>query len=360
MSNVVHVSINKTGENPMHTQAPQPSATNQVSPQAEPIVDHFAKVKVTIAGCGGCGINLTRPFKEITDLHVVKYFDTSMHNSRPGEKVDLVIDGPGSGSGSNRAEHAKSIESYVAKLDAEHLGEGDVAIVVFSLAGGSGSVIGPLLVREYTRRKMRVIVVAVADTSSSVGAKNTLNTLKTLTAVTANNGIYLPTILLSNDMSKTRGAVDKSAELLMGKVVKILTSRVHEVDRNDRLNWVDPSKVAQVDAGLKIMSFAQKESDVDTSIVLGTDSTEMVDSLLILSKSPDEDIGVELPPARLKKSGFFEDTNRHNLVGKVSSDITSINKIIDHVEKMQQVTNSHKLTAVDRLSNLGGSDDLIL
>lgn len=360
MEKVVHISL-VPGDKSVDLTAPAPSGQQ---PTPQPVQTHevkvpentkFSEVSVTLVGCGGCGINLSRPFKDNPNSSVL-FFDTSMTNSRPGEYVNIVTNG--SGSGSNRATNAKDIESSIPKLTEEELGNSDVAVVLFSLAGGSGSVIAPLLIREYARRNRRVIGVCIADTSYSVGAKNTLNTLKTLTAVAKNNDLYLPMVILSNDLSTTRGAVDTSAILILEKIIKILSTEVYEVDRNDRLNWINPKTLIGSNAGLKLMTFYQEDSKINDALVMGTNSTEMVDALLVLQNSPDDEVTTPLPMARLKKTGFFL-KERHRLVGKVSSDISAVDSVIDYVEKMINAERAQKHSSLGRLDNTG-DDDLVI
>lgn len=358
MEKVVHISLVK-GNSSMDASAPTPShGQPAVSPETGKVSEamNLSAVSVTVVGCGGCGINLARQFKDRDVLNDVLYFDTSMTNSRPGEIVHIVTNG--SGSGSDRGENARDIERAVAQLNAKQLGIADVAIVIFSLAGGSGSVIGPLMIREYARQGVRVVGVAVADTSSTVGAKNTLNTLKTLTAIATNNNLYLPMIVLSNDQTNRRGEVDMAATTLIAKTIGILTARVFEVDRNDRLNWINPMKVVGSQPGLKLVAFNNADTKINPKLIVGGTTNEMIDSLLVLQKSPDHPVDVPLPLSRLKKVGFY--TGEHpDLVGSVSSDIVAIEEIIDSVEKMFTTERAQKHTGIDRLSN-SGPEDLVI
>lgn len=342
---------------PVPTQAAPVAAVDVPKKEISSMIDpkNPSRVSVTVAGCGGCGINLTRPLMPNQNLNKVLYFDTSMTNTRHGESANIVTSG--SGSGSNRAQNARDIQRELPNMTNEAIALGDVAIVVFSLSGGSGSVIGPLLIREYARRKMQVIGVVVADTSYSVGAVNTLNTLKTLNSICKNNSLSLPLILLSND-NIDRNKVNEFATILMSDLVDLLTRPVYEVDRQDRLNWIDPSKAAsQIQPGVKLMTFDNHPTANDSGAVLGTDSTEMVDSLMILQSS-DVQGPIGLPSARLKKTGFYYEDHR-TIVGKITSDISSIEKIIDFVERSQNQESGQKFTAIERLDS-GGSEDLVL
>lgn len=357
MKKVVHISIKK-GNSEMDITAPEPSSRQVLMGQenlkeVESVFENNSGVSVTIVGAGGAGINLARCFKDKVNT---LFFDTSSTNIRNGEKVNILANG--SGSGSNRAENARELEGAIPRLNDTELGLADVVIVMFSLAGGSGSTAGPLLIREYANRGAKVVGVAIADTSSSIGAKNTNNTLKTLSAISKHNDIYLPMIIGSNDQAQTRGEVDKTIVTLVTALVGILTKPVYEVDRNDRLNWLNPKKVVDTTAGIKMITFDCEGMQVNTKIILGADSTEMVDSLLILQNTADDVLKSPLPLARLKKTGFY--INEFiNIIGKVSSDISSVNLIISQIDKMFDVTKSQKHSTIDRL-DVSGDDQLIL
>lgn len=341
---------------PTHQETVNPSSVQQ---KEDSVTDpnNASLVTVTIAGCGGGGVNLSRPFLTNNGQADIKFFDTSMTNTRPGEKAYIFASG--SGSGSNRAENARDIQSMIPQLSDTDLGVNDVAIVVFSLSGGSGSVIAPILIREYAKRKVRVIAIAISDVGYTVGAKNTLNTLKSLTAVCKNNDLYLPLILLSNDAVDSRVKVDKTATILIQDLLDLLTKNVFEVDRNDRLNWIDPSKVIQTQPGIKLLTLMSDKKLENPSVVIGLDSKEIVDSLLIL-QSADQEIAANhtLPPARLKKVGIYQDPHRA-ISGRINSDVTPIEAIIDFVERQENVDKAQKYKALDRLSS-SGDDDLIL
>lgn len=328
-----------------------------------PDVDNPSVVKVIVVGSGGAGINLARSF--LTDPRLTKtlYFDTSMTNTRRGEDVHIFANG--SGSGSHRAENAALIEREVTQLSDEELGITDsdhnVAIVISSLGGGSGSVINPLLLRDYVRRGIRVIGVFVADTSSSVTAKNNHKTLQTLTSICKNNNIYLPCIMATNDHADSRTQINEAITLMVSDLIDLLTQPVYEVDRNDRLNWVNPTKIVDSSPGIKFISITSSHKFDNPKIILGAQSKEMVDSMLILQSQDNDAIDrkSDLPPARLKKTGFFYDKHQKMIVGKISSDITDINPIIDFVEKMGNQDRAQKHQTVSRLES-NSSDDMIL
>lgn len=332
-----------------------PAPSERPDPVVVPIMAAPTKngVSVTLVGTGGCGINIVRPIK-VLDLPITTlYFDTSMANTRSGESANII---GGGGSGSLRSENARDIEREIPGITDEELALGDVAILVFSSAGGSGSVISPLLAREYKRRGTLVIGLCVIDTSSTAEAKNALGTLKTLNALTTKNDICMPTIFLSNDKTSSRKAVDDAAHSLLLDLIDILTKPVYEIDKQDRLRWIDPTKVASTSPGVKILSFVSARSPAPATVQVGVNSKEMVDSLLIIQASPSDDLGsYQLPQSRLRKTGYGSSEN-FPIIGKVSSDISELDSIIDAVESKQHADRTQKHKPVERLHDASGDD----
>lgn len=119
----------------MDVYAPEPSGkSNDVISPSSKADPHHSAATVTVVGCGGCGINLSRPHLNNKSIEGVKYFDTSMTNSRSGESVFIVTNG--SGSGSDRSKNARDIESIIPQIPEQDMGTSDVAIIQFSLSGG--------------------------------------------------------------------------------------------------------------------------------------------------------------------------------------------------------------------------------
>ncbi len=151
-------------------------------------------------GCGGAGINIaneayTRLHKLGNGFSSVKdfYIDTSVNNftkfNLDKSKI-FNIEGLNTnqesiqGSGGIRKTHASVIGNQIPDVTTSfgfNKNETDnYYIVFFSTAGGSGSVIGPLLIKSLLEKEMNVIAVFVGDSDDGVSVENTLGTIKTL------------------------------------------------------------------------------------------------------------------------------------------------------------------------------------
>lgn len=150
---------------------------------------------VTVYACGGCGTNIVNSglegYQATYDLFevdadkkmAVHYLDSSKSNQIDREGFDslhlfganLGVDGAG-GMRSSLSEIIKrEIKSVLTQMVPS-----DMNIVVFGTGGGSGSVIGPILIHELKAMGKNVIAMCI----TGIGATNTLkNTVDTYTGL---------------------------------------------------------------------------------------------------------------------------------------------------------------------------------
>jgi hypothetical protein len=218
-----------------------------------PVVSANAPPTVAVLGCGGGGINtVRRALPGILGRVSYRYLDTSKRaNLQVGE--DAIIIGPGDGSGGVRGENADAAVKHIASLSDADLGLADINIIVFSASGGSGSVIGPLLIGDIaSRRKRLVIAVTISSTQSKMHTKNTLKTLQSLRNIADNASLYLPITIFNNNAGMQ--VVDKQAPYKLNRLVDLLTAPTVEIDKNDRLNWINvPKTLEEPLAGLRLL-----------------------------------------------------------------------------------------------------------
>ena len=307
---------------------------------------------VTIVGCGGAGINIARHFAHSKQVLNIIHVDTSGANHRDGEK--LIVLGGGAGSGGLRSENGKDIERQLPQFSNEDLGVADVVIVIFSAGGGSGSTSGPFLMRDYAARGAHVIGVVITDETSTGAAKNTFGTLKMLTRISEEPGVPpLPLIVGSNSDDYRRSEVDAHVITNIGIAVDLFTLQVQEIDLKDRLRFLDPTKLGNSGRGLKLMYLQAEGYTSNSNILRGTESTEMVDSMLIFKKNPDEALRIpgQLLPRRIKKEGYYGEDGGRQIIATTSSDISSINEIIDRHDRAVHADKAQKHSKIDRLSS---------
>ena len=160
------------------------------------------KGTLRVFACGGAGINvianIENAYRDLgdgfSDIEIV-YIDSSIANAKRynidkdenffiiestelGSKVD--------GSGGERRENAKHIVDTVRKIinRFDYKDENSIYnVVVFGTAGGTGSVIGPVLTKGLLEKGATVISFMIGDSGSGIHTINTLNTLASMNAV---------------------------------------------------------------------------------------------------------------------------------------------------------------------------------
>lgn len=199
--------------------------------------------RIRIYAAGGTGVNVASTYNGGvqsvgTALLLTSYIDTSLSNMRPSfAPEDIFHIEDLDGSGKQRDLNVEAIKKYIKPILLQMRPE-DLNIVVFSASGGSGSVIGPLLMRELLSRGHQAIAVVAGSEESAKTAENTLNTLKSLVGIS--KGLQLPVIAYydHNTASKTRSEVDRSLRHAISSLSYLASKQNRELDSQDLINWM--------------------------------------------------------------------------------------------------------------------------
>jgi hypothetical protein len=301
---------------------------------------------VSVFGCGGCGINEARIARNaIGDRATFKFLDTSHANIRHNEDLILIAT-HGHGSGKVRSENADPIVQEIGQLSNEDLSIADVNIICFSMSGGTGSVLGPVLLRDIARRTRqdshlgatRIVAVAISDTNTEKSTNNTLNTLKTLESISVSNKLYMPVSIFSNGRGQHQADIEASNRII--NLIQILTYQAAEVDRNDRIGWLNGTKTADVAPGLRTLHITTGEhgSDVADSVELfgGYNGYIFDTSLHIFTQ---ERLGVNIPyTTRATFNGIWTSSQDIGpMLGVVGNKKDTFSKLTDEIQKVINV-----------------------
>lgn len=169
----------------------QSQTASQEAPATESkqMAPKFIPQTVNVYCCGGTGTNIGVLYQSMMKDRVVGmadlkfiYIDTSKSNVRssiPDEAFYLIKnqDTKKEGSGKIRLENADPIMD-----SAEHILEqyppAFINIVIGSMSGGSGSVIGPALTQQLLKQDKVVFTAVVASTDTRVELENSIKTLQ--------------------------------------------------------------------------------------------------------------------------------------------------------------------------------------
>ena len=339
--------------------------------------------KVRIFACGGCGTNLvSRVEGGLASLADVKYFDTSLAN-RLGNNIDpdrFTVLAGGYGSGGERIANFEKIRQALTDLSDDEIGFADIniAVVTFSAAGGSGSVIGPLLVNDLQRRaklrrqEIRVIAVVVGDSQSLTSANNTKRTLQTLRSLAedSESGFYLPTMVFTNKVGRNR--VDTTLKYRLNALIEVLTLPVLEVDFADRMNAIGPARLINSASGVRLMHVAYGvESELtsadgakqfnledvkDSGEVFVYPKTGRVDTLLSLALKTETGFTpvTTTLQGRARFDGQFATTQSRPMLMMVTSDDQPLTSLIVEIEDTVAAFASTESSAPSAIDNSGG------
>lgn len=199
-----------------------------------------------IYAAGGAGTNVTS--KRI-EPHASKaadgfakldiaYIDTSRSNLDPSidDARVYLIEGV-DGSGQVRTENKEEIELHTREI-LQQFKPGDANIVIHSASGGSGSVIGPYLIRELLTRGLSAIVVAIGDDATTLYANNTIKTLKTYAGIAKVVGQPVAMHYLHNAPDRSRSQINEDVEGIVVALAALFSGQNHGLDTSDLSNFL--------------------------------------------------------------------------------------------------------------------------
>lgn len=215
---------------------------------------------VKIFGCGGCGITwadmVSKQAQQVgRAVPEIIYVDTSKSNLDDKNVVDaktfLLSDVDGSGK--VRRDNSEAIMQKVGDLLMQHQ-PADLNIVLFSAGGGSGSVFGPLLVRELLLRDKPVVAFVVGTTENAITATNTLNTLKSLDLI-AREQTKAPVVMhySQNPTDKPSSSVDLSVVAAIELLLVFGSKQNVGLDTRDLRNMLRYDHATKVPSQLSLL-----------------------------------------------------------------------------------------------------------
>ena len=244
---------------------------------------------VNLYGCGGAGVGLVRNFlkldkeDQMPDLRILA-LDTSDANlrTRSGFNDDDIYLIPGvDGSGKYRVKNFDPIGEHVPSIMLK-MKPADYNIVVYSTGGGSGSVLGPMIVHEMAKNNIPVISVMIGCGGNKVEAVNNLNTIMTLEGMSCD----LNTNMAACYIDKTEmTAQDGQAMKSIGLLLKLFSGKFEALDTEDITNWLYHKVHSNMSDRLNLLKICLSEEDVR-----GVDTPISVASLHASREDPHFDL----------------------------------------------------------------------
>lgn len=226
---------------------------------------------IRLYGCGGLGVNIVSYFEPATGQaeagHATAYpcyVDTSRSNidSNLNDNNIFIVDGL-DGSGKVRRENHEEISKNIRSVIQTHAPM-DFNVVVFSASGGSGSVIGPLIIAELLARKLPVVGIVVGSDESTITANNTINTLKSLEAIAQKAQMPVVISYDQNQVDVKRSEIDTACRRLIGMLSILASRRNRELDTKDVANWIQFHRTTSVQPRLALLDIYTTNDEVET------------------------------------------------------------------------------------------------
>ncbi len=205
--------------------------------------------KIRLFACGGFGTNIGAFFDQ-QDLQtpgysqlLPAYIDTSRSNlnkagiSQENTFILDDVDGSGKVRTENHGDIAKNVRNVLQKFPPM-----DFNIVLFSGAGGSGSVFGPLILAELLSRGLPVVAIVVGADESTISANNTLKTLKSLEGIAQKQQLPVVMYYRQNEAVTKRSDIDADCQMVIAYLSLLNSKQNDELDSKDIQNWVQFTK----------------------------------------------------------------------------------------------------------------------
>lgn len=201
-------------------------------------MNHSMKTRLYCAGGGATNIG------QQLDTQMSRcYIDTSQSNRTRDLPADDCFFIPDlDGAGQDRRQNYRDIAPAIAPI-IERFTPGDFNIVLFTAGGGSGSVIGPLIMRYLLEHGHTAVAVAVGADDTKKAVENTLGTIKTLETQSATLGQPVVVSYHENAVGQAYHNVDDDVLFALHALERLSDQDNHGLDTADVHNWTQFQRV---------------------------------------------------------------------------------------------------------------------
>lgn len=209
--------------------------------------------------CGGAATNIGKTFhnpgKTMPGFAQIKtcFIDTSGSNKPPvGDAAFYHIKGydeSTDGSGKDRSVNLQAAVTAMPDILHTHP-PGDYNIVFHSSSGGSGSVVGPVLVGELLTRGKMVVVIQIGSLTCEQEIRNTRGTVLSYANICKSQNKSVSSIYLENNQENSMADVDAMAKVNILLLAALFSGQNHGLDTRDLQHFLDHSKMTKYEPAL--------------------------------------------------------------------------------------------------------------
>lgn len=192
-------------------------------------------VKTCLIFAGGCGLNVATHLVDLPNVHV---FDTCDKNIVPAHKATKIFQTVGTrGAGKNRAFILPKVRPQLTNM-MNSIPEADFYILCYSLGGGSGSVLGPLITSALTDRNAAFVSFVIGSMESPEVLQNSIDTIKSLEAISVRKATPVVINYTPNVNGQTFESTNAHIAANIRRVVCLTNQNHQRMDVFDIQNWV--------------------------------------------------------------------------------------------------------------------------
>lgn len=286
---------------------------------------------IALYAAGGTGCNIAKLIKDM-DINTT-YVDTSMSNLKAVDTSNVFLVENMDGAGKNRAIAYENFKDISEDVLLKHPPSEKLNVVICSLSGGSGSILGPMVTKELLARGCSVVVIGVESKSSVIEINNSLKTLKTFKSISDKAG--KPVSLFYVD-SPIRSEADRKA-IQFVNLLSLLTDKkvTEEFDNSDLKSFLYFDRVTDNEPTLAILDVVANDEgpmEKGTSIV-GSILVTSNRSAVLKANTPEYLATCIVSDATYKN----EDIRLNSLLGKLGLIITGLEKSIQTHQDLKKV-----------------------
>lgn len=233
-----------------------------------------------VYSCGGAGTNVG---KQIKDLDIdLCFIDTSISNLKGVSSDQIFLVEGMDGAGKDRSVTHKHFKNYASDILIHFAPSDDLNVVVSSLAGGSGSIVGPMIVKELLAAGKNVIVIGIESTHSIKELDNTIKTILTYKSISekANKSIAFKYV----ENHSRREADHECLRFISLLALLVDKNATEEFDVSDLSNFINFDRVTENSPTVAVLEvnnnlepMLDKNTVVVSSILVTTSSESRVE-----------------------------------------------------------------------------------
>lgn len=216
--------------------------------------------KVTVVGLGGCGGNLVSKLADARFNRAI--FDSSQANKGTFAKdvpLRLLAGGALAGAGKDPSRIIEKLQAEMPEVVEALIPEGtDLAVLVSSTSGGTGSISGQVMLDQVlaSKRARAVLCVLVPSHASLADVTNTVSCLKNMQAAAVDNDtnvtmFRVPVEVAGDEGVRTLSSVEQDSLVMeMFETVANLAFSAEGFDQSDLVSFLNPPSLRKIDQSL--------------------------------------------------------------------------------------------------------------